>query len=104
MKYADWCLHIDTNKAHDNISEKLMNRIENLSGKLEALIERIKKQSMQKSTSSNDFKDLMEACKETSSPLLDLIVNARASVDLFCAGETGPKIVSAPPTSEEESI
>ena len=26
----------------------------------------------------------MEACKETSSPLLELINNARASVDLFC--------------------
>ena len=87
MKYADLRLHIDTNNAHDSINEKLMKRITDLSGKLDALIERIKEACSQNSMSSNGLKDLLEACKETSSPLLELINNARASVDLFCCDE-----------------
>ena len=88
LKYADLCLHIDTNNAHDSISEKLMKRITDLSGKLDALIERIKKALSQNSISSNGLKDLSEAYKETSSPLLKLINNARASVDLFCSEDS----------------
>ena len=62
----------------------LMNRIKDLHSKLDDLIERIKKALLKESISSNGFKDLMQACKETCSPLLELINNARASVDLFC--------------------
>ena len=88
LKYADLCLHIDTNNAHDSISEKLMKRITDLSGKLDALIERTKKALSQDSISSNGLKDLSEAYKETSSPLLELINNARTSVDLFCSEDS----------------
>ena len=88
LKYADLCLHIDTNNAHDSIGEKLMKRITALSGNLDALIERTKNALSQNSISSNGLKDLLEACKETSSPLLELINNARASVDLFCCEDS----------------
>ena len=84
LKYADLRLHIDTNNAHDSVGEKLMNRIKDLHSKLDDLIERIKKALLKESISSNGFRDLMQACKETTSPLLELINNARASVDLFC--------------------
>ena len=97
-------MYIDTNKAHDSISAKIMDRMGNLFTNVEGLMERIKKHSMQKSITSKDFKDLMQDCKETSSPLMDLLANARATVDLFCAGETSPQIAGpAPPSSEEES-
>ena len=81
-------LHIDTNKTHDSIGEKLMKRITDLSGKLDALIERTNKALSQDSISSNGLKDLSEAYKETSSPLLELLNNARASVDLFCSEDS----------------
>ena len=84
LKYADLRLHIDTNNAHDSVGEKLMNRIKDLHSKLDDLIERIKKALLKESISSNGFRDLMQACKETTSPLLELIKNARATVDLFC--------------------
>ena len=84
LKYADLCLHIDTNNAHDSIGEKLMNRIKDLHSKLDDLIERIKKALFMESISANGFRDLLQACKETTSPLLELIKNARATVDLSC--------------------
>ena len=88
LKYADLCLHIDTNNAHESISERLMKRITDLSGNLDALIERTKNALSQNSISSNGFKDLSEAIKDTSPPLLELMNNARASVDLFGSGES----------------
>ena len=88
LKYADLCLHIDTNNAHESISERLMKRITDLSGNLDALIERTKNALSQNSISSNGLKDLSEAIKDTSPPLLELINNARASVDLFCSEDS----------------
>ena len=88
LKYADLCLHIDTNNAHDSISEKLMKRITDLSGQLDALTERTKKALSQNSISSSGLKDLLEACKETSPPLLELIKNAHASVNLYCSEDS----------------
>ena len=65
-----------------------MKRITDLSGNLDALIERTKNALSQNSISSNGLKDLSEAYKETSPPLLELLNNARASVDLFSAEDS----------------
>ena len=88
LKHADLCLHIETNNAHDSISQKLMKRITELSGKLDSLIESTKVALSKGSISSNCLKDLSEAYKETSPPLLELLNNARASVDLFSAEDS----------------